>query len=143
MRIGKFSFVMIKDRGVMIVDKVKKRSVEEYELPDRIFEGYFINPKNISLEGASNKRHLNIKTCTIDEIDKFFENDNNYQNQNTEKSWAYIEEAQAIVNRDFFKKGGSYEIREAKIPEMITFECRQGKHFTDIIDFEVMAEKII
>jgi len=143
MRIGKFSFVMIKDRGVMIVDKVKKRSVEEYELPDRIFEGYFINPKNISLEGVSNKRHLNLKTCTIDEIDKFFENDNNYQNQKSDKSWAYIEDAQAIVNRDFFKTGGSYEIRGVKIPEMIAFECRQGKNFTDIIDFEVMAEKVV
>lgn len=143
MRIGKFSFVMIKDRGVMIVDKVKKRSVEEYELPDRIFEGYFINPKNISLEGESSKRHLNLKTCTIDEIDKFFENDNNYQNQKSDKSWAYIEDAQAIVNRDFFKKGGSYEIREAKIPEMIAFVCYQAKDFGDLIDFEVVAEKVI
>lgn len=138
MRIGKLSFVMIKDRGVMLVKSIKNRNTECGETNDKIVEGVFLNSRNIGLEGESSKNFLNLKTCSVKEIDQFLADNKNYDSDYSRKEWAYLSDVQAIVNRDFFKEDYYFEVRKISIPEMRLYKCVSLRgHFHPLVDFEV------
>lgn len=138
MRIGKLSFVMIKDRGVMLVESIKNRNTECGETNDKIVEGVFLNSRNIGLEGESSKNFLNLKTCSVKEIDQFLADNKNYDSDYCHKEWAYLSDVQAIVNRDFFKEDYYFEVRKIFIPEMKLYKCVSLRgHFHPLVDFEV------
>lgn len=138
MRIGKLSFVMIKDRGVMLVESIKNRNTECGETNDKIVEGVFLNSRNIGLEGESSKNFLNLKTCSVKEIDQFLADNKNYDSDYSRKEWAYLSDVQAIVNRDFFKEDYYFEVRKIFIPEMKLYKCVSLRgHFHPLVDFEV------
>lgn len=138
MRIGKLSFVMIKDRGVMLVESIKNRNTECGETNDKIVEGVFLNSRNIGLEGESSKNFLNLKTCSVKEIDQFLADNKNYDSDYSRKEWAYLSDVQAIVNRDFFKEDYYFEVRKIFIPEMKLYKCVSlRRHFHPLVDFEV------
>lgn len=137
MRIGKYSFVMIKERGIMLVEMIKNRSIECGDLPDKIFDGFFLNPKNIGLTGETTKKYLNLKTCSMKELDVFLLDNYNYASTTScRKEWAYLDEAVAIINRDFFKENYYFDVRKITIPEMVSYSCT-SKHFNPFITFEV------
>lgn len=138
MRIGKLSFVMVKDRGVMLVESIKNRNTECGETKDKIVEGVYLNSRHIGLEGESSKNFLNLKACSAKEIDQFLADNKNYNSDYSHKEWAYLSDVQAIVNRDFFKEDYYFEIRNIFIPEMKLYKCVSLKgHFHPQIDFEV------
>lgn len=138
MRIGKLSFVMIKDRGVMLVESIKNRNTECGETNDKIVEGVFLNSRNIGLEGESSKNFLNLKTCSVKEIDQFLADNKNYDSDYSRKEWAYLSDVQAIVNRDFFKEDYYFEVRKISISEMRLYKCVSLRgHFHPLVDFEV------
>ena len=138
MRIGKLSFVMIKDRGVMLVESIKNRNTECGETNDKIVEGVFLNSRNIGLEGESSKNFLNLKTCSVKEIDQFLADNKNYDSDYSRKEWAYLSDVQTIVNRDFFKEDYYFEVRKISIPEMRLYKCVSLRgHFHPLVDFEV------
>lgn len=138
MRIGKLSFVMIKDRGVMLVESIKNRNTECGETKDKIVEGVYLNSRHIGLEGESSKNFLNLKACSAKELDQFLADNKNLDSSPYSKEWAYLSDVQAIVNRDFFKEDYYFEIRNISIPEMRLYKCVSLKgHFHPQIDFEV------
>ncbi len=138
MRIGKLSFVMVKDRGVMLIESIKNRNTECGETNDKIVEGVFLNSRNIGLEGESSKNFLNLKTCSVREIDQFLADNKNYDSDYCHKEWAYLSDVQAIVNRDFFKEDYYFEVRKIFIPEMKLYKCVSLRgHFHPLVDFEV------
>lgn len=138
MRIGKLSFVMVKDRGVMLVESIKNRNTECGETKDKVVEGVYLNSRHIGLEGESSKNFLNLKACSAKEIDQFLMDNKNLDSSSYGKEWAYLSDVQAIVNRDFFKEDYYFEIRNIFIPEMKLYKCVSLKgHFHPQIDFEV------
>ena len=138
MSIGKLSFVMVKDRGVMLVESIKNRNTECGETKDIIVEGFYLNSRLIGLEGESSINFLNLKACSAKEIDQFLADNKNYNSDYSHKEWAYLSDVQAIVNRDFFKEDYYFEIRNIFIPEMKLYKCVSLKgHFHPQIDFEV------
>ena len=93
---------------------------------------------NLSISKSGYILFLNLKTCSVKEIDQFLADNKNYDSDYSRKEWAYLSDVQAIVNRDFFKEDYYFEVRKIFIPEMKLYKCVSLRgHFHPLVDFEV------